>query len=69
MTSTISRIIGIYKNIKFLLTPGSMKVAMEKLMRTKRVMTPWKMGTAYQCFSRMYHLTHLKSFSMNRGIK
>ena len=36
-----------------------MKVAMEKLMRTKRVMTPWKMGTAYQCFSRMYHLTHL----------
>ena len=38
-----------------------MKVAMEKLMRTKRVMTPWKMGTAYQCFSRMYHLTHLNS--------
>ena len=22
-------------------------------------MTPWKMGTAYQCFSRIYHLTHL----------
>ena len=40
-----------------------MKVAMEKLMRTKRVTTPWKIGTAYQCFSRMYHLTHLKFLS------
>ena len=36
-----------------------MKVAMEKLMRTNSVMTPWAMGTAYQCFSAMYHCTHL----------
>ena len=55
------RIFEFTRTSKFLFTPGSMKVAMEKLMRTKRVMTPWKMGTAYQCFSRMYHLTHLNS--------
>ena len=41
------------------MTPGSMKVAMEKLTRTKRVTIPWKMGTAYHCLIRMYHLTHL----------
>lgn len=36
-----------------------MNVAIEKLIRTKRVMTPWKIGTAYQCLVRMYHFTHL----------
>ena len=42
------------------MTPGSMKVAMEKLMRTKSVTIPWNIGTAYHCFTRMYHLTQLK---------